>query len=313
MVYSTRREFAAAAVPHLREGLAEGDAVVAVVAPAAERLLRRQLGSAASRSVEFIEAGSWFTGPMDALAAYQDRSRRDWWPVGRLRLLAEPVWTGRSELEVCEWKRHEALLNVAFAGTPTLLMCAYDAASLPAHVITDAARTHPDVVDDRGPRPSGRYVDPAVFYAECNARPLSAPPRDAAWRRFAAGGLAGLRAFLAAEAERLGLPADRSLPFVLAVNEVATTVIRHGGGRGLLWVWAEGGELLCDVGDPEGRLEDRFLGCFPPRHYKPGETAMWAVRRLCHIVEIRSGPGGTRVRMHLRLADAAAGPDDRAG
>ncbi|MFI0351872.1 anti-sigma factor RsbA family regulatory protein [Actinomadura sp. 9N407] len=329
LVYATHREFAAAAVPHLREGLLGGDAVVAIVGPGAERLLRQQLGADAARSVEFVEASAWFTGPMSTLAAYHDRTRRDWWPRGRLRLLAEPVWNGRTPLEVCEWKRHEALLNVAFAGTPTLLMCAYDAAALPAHVLTDAARTHPEVVNDRGPRPSGQYVDPAVFYAECNARPLAAPPKRAAWKAFAGGKLPALREFLAAEAARLGLPADRSLPFVLAVNEVATTVVRQGGGRGLLWVWAQDGELLCDVGDPEGRMEDRFLGCFPPHHHKPGEAAMWAVRRLCHIVEIRSGPGGTRVRMHLKLddeprdepvregdagpGDAPVGPAGRAG
>jgi hypothetical protein len=301
LMYGTPREFAAAAVPHLREGLMDGDAVVAVVGPEAERLLRRQLGAEAARSVEFVEAASWFTGPMGTLAAYHERSRRDWWPRGRLRLLAEPVWNGRTPLEVREWKRHEALLNVAFAGTPSLLMCAYDAAALPTHILTDAARTHPEVVNDRGRGPSGQYVDPAVFYAECNARPLAAPPERAAWKAFAVGELPGLRAFLAAEAARLGLPDDRSLPFVLAVNEVATTVIRQGGGRGLLWVWAEDGELLCDIGDPEGRMEDRFLGCFPPRRHRPGEAAMWAVRRLCHIVEIRSGAGGTRVRMHLKL------------
>ena len=30
-------------------------------------------------------------------------------------------------------------------------------------------------------------------------------------------------------------------------------------------------------------------------------SAMWAVRRLCHIVETRSGPRGTQVRMRVRI------------
>ncbi|WP_344592963.1 sensor histidine kinase [Actinomadura vinacea] len=300
VVHGTGRELAAAAVPYLREGLLNGDAVVAIVSPASGRLLRRRLGADASGSVEFIEAARWFGAPMPTLAACDDRAGRDWWPRGRLRLLAEPVWEGRTPLEIREWKRHEALLNVVFAGTPTMIMCAYDAAALPAHIVSDAARTHPELVDDRGPRPSDRFVDPAAFYAECNAHPLPAPPPDAARRSFGGGELPGVRGFLTAEAARLGLPADRSLPFVLAVNEVATTVISEGGGQGTVWVWSEDGELVCDVGDPVGRLEDRFLGCFPPRVQRPGDAALWAVRRLCHIVEIRSGAGGTRVRMRLK-------------
>jgi hypothetical protein len=106
--------------------------------------------------------------------------------------------------------------------------------------------------------------------------------------------------------KELGVPGDQALRFVLAVNEVATNIIRHGGGRGMLWLWAEpgkpgeAGEVICDVKDPARRLEDRFLGYFPPRPYENG-AGMWAVRRLCHIVEIRSGASGAVVRLHLRL------------
>ncbi|TDD65244.1 sensor histidine kinase [Actinomadura rubrisoli] len=301
LVYGTLREFALAAVPYLRAGRREGDTLVVIAAPPVWALLREQFGAGTGARIEFIDAADWFRGPMQALASYYDRMRADWWPRGRLRLLAEPVWAGRTPLEVREWKRHESILNVAFAGTPTSIMCAYDASALPAHVVDDAARTHPELAGPEGTRPSGRYTDPAAFYAECNAAPLSPPPATAARRAFASGELPGLRAFLGAEAVRLGLPKDRSLPFVLAVNEVATNIIREGGGHGSLWVWAEADELVCDVTDPRSALNDRFLGYAPPRGRHRGEAAMWAVRRLCHIVEIRSGDGGTRIRMHVRL------------
>ncbi|WP_131740301.1 sensor histidine kinase [Actinomadura roseirufa] len=302
VVYQSRHELALTAVPYLREGGRAGDPLVVIASPPVAGLVREQLGPATAAPVEFIDAADWFGGPMQALASYHDRMRADWWPRGRVRLLAEPGWAGRTPLETREWKRHEAILNVVFAGTPTSIMCAYDASALPGHVLGDAARTHPELAGPDGPRPSPRFTDPADFYAECNAGPLSPPPATASRRAFAAGELPGLRAFLEAEAGRLGLPADRTLPFVLAANEVATDVIREGGGRGVLWVWAEAGTLLCDVGDPGRALADRFLGYTPPRgRGRRSETAMWAVRRLCHIVEIRSGVSGTRVRLHVRL------------
>lgn len=311
LVHGSEREFTETVVPYLREGRRVGDALVVIVTPERADRLRVELDAGTSQAIEFIDAAEWFTGPMATLAAYYDRTREDWWPRGRLRLLAEPVWAGRSPLEIREWHRHESLLNVAFAGTPTTLLCAYDAA-LPPAVLDEVSRTHPELSGPGGSSPSGRFTDPADYYAECNAEPLAPPPECAADRGFASGELPGLRAFLQAEAVRLGLPEKRSLPFVLAVNEVATNIIRDGGGRGRLWVWAAEGELICDVTDPLRALSDRFLGYAPPTGPRRGEAAMWAVRRLCHIVEIRSGASGTVIRMHVALdAPLAGAPGER--
>ncbi|MEV4257601.1 hypothetical protein AB0J52_30960, partial [Spirillospora sp. NPDC049652] len=72
--------------------------------------------------------------------------------------------------------------------------------------------------------------------------------------------------------------------------------------------WATADELVCELADPAARVEDRFLGHIPPRLDRPAEAAMWAVRCLCHIVEIRSDARtGTRVRLHTRLDDPSAG------
>ncbi|MBO2448102.1 sensor histidine kinase [Actinomadura barringtoniae] len=337
--YRSVRDLVEAALPYLHEGLRADEAVVVITPPPRTALLIEHLGERLAARVEFLDAVTWFQSPVAALAAYYERTQRDWWPRGRLRLLAEPLWTGRSPLEIWEWKRHEAILNVAFAGTPSTIMCAYDVMALPGHILADAARTHPEIVDPGEPLhgasglpfdpsapaapagseppgalvrpgdvnplltpfPSERFVDPRDFYDECNAHPLAAPPLDAARRRFAAGELPGLRAFLEDEAARYGLPHEKTLPFVLAVNEVATNVIRQGGGVGTVWLWAEHDELICDVGDPGRTLEDRFLGYLRPRPDDEGNDTMWAVRRLCHIVEIRSGAGGTVIRIHLKL------------
>jgi hypothetical protein len=206
-----------------------------------------------------------------------------------------------------------------------MIMCAYDAVALPPEVLAAMARTHPELAGPDGARPSPDYTDPALYYAECNADALAPPPASAAHRAFGAGGLPSLRAFLADEAARLGLPESRTLPFVLAVNEVATMIIQAGGGHGSARLWGRAGELVCEVADPGRALADRFLGYTPPPPGPPpaagpgtpgapgapgvagapggqgADAAMWAVRRLCHIVQIRSGADGTRIRMHVRL------------
>ncbi|MDL4821869.1 sensor histidine kinase [Actinomadura opuntiae] len=307
--YGWPRELALTAVPYLRAGRRAGEAVVVIASEPVRVTLREQLGAETCTGIEFIDSGDWFGGPMRALAGYHDRMRADWWPRGRLRLLAEPVWDGLTPLETREWQRHESLLNVVFAGTPTMMMCAYDTASLPRNVLDGMARTHPELTGPDGPRPSPAYTDPAEYYAECNAGALPPPPTAAAHRAFGAGGLPSLRGFLAAGAARLGLPEGRTLPLVLAVNEVATMIVRDGGGHGSVRLWAEAGELVCDVAGPGRALTDRFLGYTPPRLPPAGdgpggrdaEGAMWAVRRLCHIVQIRSGAGGTQIRLHVRL------------
>ncbi|MFC5179819.1 MEDS domain-containing protein [Actinomadura harenae] len=312
LLYGSDAEFRRTALAHLAEGAAAGDVLVAILPESRRDLLRAALADAPPGAglgpgdVEFLDASDWYRCPTTTIASFHERGRTDWWRRGRLRVLTEPPWDGRSPLEIVEWLRHESLLNVAFEATYTLLTCAYNIHTVPGDVLAVVARTHPAFADATREWPSPSYTDPAAFYAECNRSPLGPPPADAEHCRFTTGQLPDVRNFLSWQAERSGLASERRLPFLLAANEVATAVIRNGGGRGELWVWAAAGELVCELADPAARVEDRFLGHIPPRPDRPAEAAMWAVRCLCHIVEIRSDArSGTRFRLHVRLAGPA--------
>jgi hypothetical protein len=50
------------------------------------------------------------------------------------------------------------------------LVYAYDTGVVGPDVVADVARTHPELVVNEGARPKPRYLDPAVFNAECNDR-----------------------------------------------------------------------------------------------------------------------------------------------
>ena len=69
-----------------------------------------------------------------------------------------------------------------------------------------------------------------------------------------AGGLRSLRAAVARRATRAALTPKRREDLVLAVDELATNSIRHGGGAGTLTIWETSSALVCEVTD-RGRLD----------------------------------------------------------
>jgi hypothetical protein len=296
LLYGHEDEFLDVAIPFLREGVSGGGRPVVISERAG--LVRRRLGRGAGK-VEFIDASGWFGAPARTLTAYLSHAREHWWPRGPLYLVAEPVWRARTRPEIREWGRLESLLNVAFAGTRTRLLCAYDVRSLPAEAAEDVSRTHPELVGATGSRNSALFTDPAVFFAERSRIPLAPPAEPVMSRGFSGDDLTGLCAFVAAAAERHGLPRERRLALVQSVNEVAAHVVRSGGGPGSVWVWSADGRLICDVVDTGASLDDRLLCYFPPTPYRPAGAGMWAVRQLCDLVEIRSGADGSVVRLHM--------------
>jgi anti-sigma regulatory factor (Ser/Thr protein kinase) len=115
--------------------------------------------------------------------------------------------------------------------------------------------------------------------------------------------LGRVRALVAEAASMTALDADRSADLVLAVNELATNSICHGGGHGTLRMWCSDHALLCEVRDA-GQIPAEAAE--PPRD-RPDPDAMsgrglWLVDQLCDAVQISSSPdagSAVRVRMHL--------------
>jgi anti-sigma regulatory factor (Ser/Thr protein kinase) len=262
-------------------------------------LLTGALGSAAA-GVDFVEAGAWYDAPGRTLAAYgryvdahKDGSRR-------VRVIGEPVWHGRTSLEEAEWIRYESVINAAFAGQPAWIVCPYDERTLPARIVAAAGRTHPQLLAGHGVRASAAYVEPDAFTCAGDHLPLPPPPGTAAEIGFD-GDLHLMRGRVKAAAERLGLPKEPMERLLLAVNEVATNAVEHGGGHGRILMWAEETSVVCDVTDP-GRLQARLPGYLPPDPGTGRGHGLWVARQLCELLEIRSGSSGTQVRLHLARA-----------
>jgi anti-sigma regulatory factor (Ser/Thr protein kinase) len=117
-----------------------------------------------------------------------------------------------------------------------------------------------------------------------------------------------LRSALGADADRVafadmadvGANPARAADLVLAVDELATNSLRHGGGRGTLRIWRDDGALVCEVRDA-GRIEDPLAGRERPAVDRDGGQGLWMVNQLCDLVQLRTFPSGAVVRVHVYL------------
>jgi anti-sigma regulatory factor (Ser/Thr protein kinase) len=219
-------------------------------------------------------------------------------PDRRVRIVGEPIWAGRSALEYPACVQHEALINTAFEQRDAAILCPYDASTLSPIAMMDARRTHPTLVEDDRRRRSPGYQDPIALAAEYN-RPMPDPPVSARSVPVTFDGLAAIRRFAADQATAAGLSPDRAADLVVAINELATNTVEHGGGTGTLTVWRTDENLVCEVSD-YGHLRDPMAGRRTPVPSAARGRGLVTVHLLCDLVRAHTRPGHTAVRVHMR-------------
>ena len=104
---------------------------------------------------------------------------------------------------------------------------------------------------------------------------------------------------MARRAAAMGLDAERTEDLVLVVDELIANSVRHGDGRATLRIWRQGGVLLCEVRDG-GRIYQPLAGRIHPTPEAGNGWGLWLVNQLCDLVQLRSSPAGTVVRVHMR-------------
>lgn len=296
-LYSGLPEFVSGTSSFIRRAVRAGDPVLVVVSREKIGLLRRELGAEA-RNMSFADMARVGDNPGRIIAAWQafvaaQAGARQVWGIG------EPVYPGRSPTELAECQLHEALLNVAFdAVTPFWLLCPYDLETLADDVIDEAQRTHPFI--DRGGQRQAAGAFRPIDMADPFDRPLPARPADAVAMSFQAGRLRRVRAFVAAQAAHVGLDAESTAAMVLAVSEIATNSLRHGGGQGELRSWVQDGSLVCEVSD-RGHITSPLVGRVRPVPDGQGGAGLWVANQLCDLVQIFSSPRGTTVRVYQNI------------
>jgi anti-sigma regulatory factor (Ser/Thr protein kinase) len=292
--YSGDDEFLRGTVPYLEEGICAGETVLVVLPERRMQLIREALGAAAE-AVEFWSMGDLGRNPARLIPAWRDFLRTCDLDRG-VRGLGEPVSPERSAAEVEECELHERLFNLAFARERSLtVMCPYDVSGLGHEVLQGAERSHPVCAHPHGKAVSRRYSLDAPLEGT-----LGPPGRPAVTLEFGRADLAMVRHLVAQCARSAGLDSRRNEDLVLAVCEVATNSVQHGGGEGRLHIWDEDGELVCAVRDA-GLIDDPLVGRERPRPDQDRGRGLWIANQLCDLVQIRSGEAGTDVRLRMRF------------
>jgi anti-sigma regulatory factor (Ser/Thr protein kinase) len=298
LFYAGQDEFLEGCAEFIREGVEAGEPTLVVVSAEKIERLRSMLGEDAGHVLfsDMAEVGAnpariipaWF----DFVADHEGRA---------IRGIGEPISAERTPAELVECQRHESLLNLAFADTSGFrLLCPYDTSALSQSVIDEAKRSHPHLCTGGTyePSPTCRTLeDVAGAFSE----PLPEPHIVPHSKVFQANTLAPLRHFVAQHAIEFGLDGPGTEELVLAVNEVATNSVVHGGGGGILRIWQEEQVLICEVNDG-GLMDNPLAGRELPDFVDTSGRGLWLANQVCDLVQMRSFGGGSAVRIHKRRA-----------
>jgi anti-sigma regulatory factor (Ser/Thr protein kinase) len=296
LLFAGPASLVAAATPVIRAAVARDEPVMAMFELATIDLLRSALGRDAA-SVEFADMRTIGHNPacvVPAWRAFVD----DHAHTGRtMHGFGEPLWAGRAPKVLGECRLHEALVNVAFGADESFrLACAYDTEALAPAVIDSVQGTHAFVQRDGDVRPSAAdgMLDAAGLFEEA----LPDAPGGAVEVAFDGRSIAVVRRLVGREAAAASLDRGAQRDLVLAADELAVNSVRHGGGSGVLRIWLEDVDVVCEIAD-RGHITDVLAGCRRPGPTARGGRGLWMVNQLCDLVQIRSSEAGTAVRMRM--------------
>ncbi|HEU0088557.1 MAG TPA: sensor histidine kinase [Pseudonocardiaceae bacterium] len=303
LFYRDADEYVAGIETFLREGLELAEPVLVAVPGSHLDVLRSALGSEAQRA-RFVDMAKVGRNPgriiPPVLYAFAQEH-----PGGRVRIVGEPIWPGRTPAEYRAALQHEALINIALAEQAATILCPYDRWGLADGALADARRTHPVLIEDGLREPSADYCDPRVV-ADGSYKMLPEPPEW--WGDMlvfsSAADLRVVRQFVEGLALRAGLRSGRVSDLCLAVNEVATNTLLHTGEPGILSIWQDPDTecLVCEISD-SGQLDNRLVGRIPPAEFEAHGRGLILVNTLCDLVEMPTGRigAGTTIRLHMAL------------
>ena len=282
----------------VRDGLARDEPVLVAVPDTNLDQLRTGLSPAEARQVRFYDMTVVGRNPgrvLGSLLGAFVRAHVD----GDVRIVSEVVWPARTDQEYPACLEHEALVNVALADTAAHVLCPYDVIGLPPFVLSDAARTHPVLVRDGECRANPSYAEPHATAAHAD-RPLSPPPDDA--EIVVVNTITGprtVRRVAYVFGERMGLSPERLDDLTITVHELAVNTIVHGGGTGLMSIWAADGHVVVQI-DDGGRITDPLVGRRPPEPSGIGH-GLAVVHQVADLVRVHRTGEGTTVRAWFQL------------
>jgi anti-sigma regulatory factor (Ser/Thr protein kinase) len=66
-------------------------------------------------------------------------------------------------------------------------------------------------------------------------------------------------------------------------------------------IWFDAGSAVCEIRDA-GFIAQPLAGREPPNAANAGGYGLWLANQVCDLVQVRSSPAGTAVRLLVRAA-----------
>ena len=301
-LYESPEQLVAVAAPFLRAGLAAGEAAVIAIEDSCARSLLDAIGG--DDGVVVVERnGVYGTRTPAAITAFRKLAQeRVQAGHPRVRVVGDTDFgpTARAWLE---WQRYEAVINRALHPQPLWGLCVYDVRRLPDQVVEAGLHTHPHLVGEQGRRPNPDYVEPADYL---RSLPVPVEPLEATEPLLQVDDVSdfiGLRHAVGERLAGLGGDPDRVEDLHLAIDEMSSNAVRHGGLPVQLRLWASADRVVCRISDRGPGMDDPFAG-YGPAHgadLSRGGMGLWLARQLCDNVDVIDAGEGLTVRLSTAL------------
>nr|BFE82333.1 hypothetical protein GCM10020093_049340 [Planobispora longispora] len=169
-----------------------------------------------------------------------------------------------------------------------------------ADPVTEAGSdSGPEDEAERGPGPGHAPVDgtgPGSDLDDDCQDPPADDHVDLLVRDFDLDTLVAVRHEVEHCAEQHGLTGLTLYRFVVAINEITTNAVRHGGGTGRLRLWRAGDRIYCEVTDRGPGLSVSAGNRAAPVESANGR-GLWLARRGVRRFTMRTGAGGTSITL----------------
>ncbi|MFE4856877.1 anti-sigma factor RsbA family regulatory protein [Streptomyces sp. NPDC056670] len=295
--YRGDTQFLAGTLGFIHEALEADEAIVVAVPSDKSSLLREEFPD--EPAVTFVETSTAGGNPGRLVAAWTAWMRERGEGGRPVRGIGETAWRqARSAAHLSELRYHEWLLNRAFARSSAWsMLCPYDAADEDQSALRSVSRCHPLIHQDGQSVRNEGYLGVDDYVFDDLPDPCD-PHQELTYRH---GDLSAVRSKVSQCASDAGVPEDRLPRLAVAVTEIATNSIRHGGGQGTLRTWAQDASFLCEFRDA-GYISDVMAGRTRPSADQMGGRGLWLAHQFCDLVEIRSNRDqGTTIRLHMDI------------
>lgn len=300
LFYDGSRQYADEVGAVLRDALLRGHRGLVMAPPRRVDELRSALGRDADE-VTFVEDTVAYAPQWNVYRTLLDFAAKA--PGVRTCAVAEQTLSARTPAEVVDYQRLEAAINVVFADSDVDLLCPYDAGTLPAHLLDIARHTHDSTRGGGAMSPNASYDEPLAMLAGLAA--VVPAPRDAITVDCESpADVATARRLVRDLGADLRLDPELVADVALAVTEVLTNALLHGGPPAKLHVYQSGATWVCHVQDGGRDPFDPLIGLLPPAMPSDHGYGLWLARQLCSAVDVGTDMSGTHVRLHTRTAAA---------